>query len=67
MKPFGERSQMAALLSVFSAALASSETVYEHRQPSGKEALRLWSLMSPSGSQVTTNKEIYSVAERNKR
>lgn len=65
MKPFGEKSQMAALLSVFSAAPASSETVYEHRQLSGKEALGLWSLRSPSDSQVTTTKAIYSVPERN--
>lgn len=51
---------MAALLSVFSATLGSSKTVYEHKQLSGKEKSRLWSLISPAASKFT-NKEISSI------
>lgn len=56
----GEKSQMAAKLSVFSATLGSSKTVYEHKQLSGKERSSLWSLISPSDSNFT-NKEISSI------
>lgn len=51
---------MAAMLSVFSATLGSSKTVYEHKQLSGKEKSSHWSLISPSDSKFT-NKEISSI------
>lgn len=51
---------MAAMLSVFSATLGSSKTVYEHKQLSGKEKSSLWSLISLSDSKFT-NKEISSI------
>lgn len=54
---------MAALLSVFSAALASSETVYEHRQ-TVREG-RAKTLVTHVTVILATNKEIYSVPERN--
>lgn len=51
---------MAPMLSVFSATLGSSKTVYEHKQLSGKEKSSRWSLISLSDS-PTKKSALFSV------
>lgn len=51
------KSRMAARLSVFSATLGSSKTVYEHKQLPGKEKSRLVTKVTVR----LTNKEISSI------